>query len=182
MQILSNILYEKPNFAKFPKYCSNCFVPGKRGSNCLINVLNFKYIWIILRLSNFAASATTVHCKSVPAQSQIWHTMWQSSLKWRKISPMWSIFCFTCVKYASWCFWHMVSQIRLKRSQQRIIVKHILYTTCVKCEFVPVPDLQCTTVNEGNLDKRWNYFSSEFTVHLQYMFWVGTIFNDLFLC
>jgi hypothetical protein len=70
------------------------------------------------------------HCKSVPAQSQIWHTMWQSCLKWRTISHMWSIFCFTCVIYASPFFRHMVCQIRLKWSQQRIIVKHILHNMC----------------------------------------------------
>jgi hypothetical protein len=87
------------------------------------------------------------HCKSVPAQSQIWHAIWQSCLKWRTISHMWSIFCFTWVKYASPFFWHMVCQIRLTWSQQRIIVKHtVYYTTCVKCDFVPVPDLQCTCI------------------------------------
>jgi hypothetical protein len=56
--------------------------------------------------------------------------MWQSCHKWRTISHMWSIFCFTCVKYASPFFWHMVCQIRLKWSQQRIIVKHILHNMC----------------------------------------------------
>jgi hypothetical protein len=71
-----------------------------------------------------------MHCKSVPAQSQIWHTLWQSCLKWWTISHKWSIFCFTCVKYASPFFWHMVCQIRLKWSQQRIIVKHILHNMC----------------------------------------------------
>jgi hypothetical protein len=71
-----------------------------------------------------------VHCKSVPAQSQIWHTIWQSCLKWRTISHMWSIFCFTCVKYASPFFCHMVCQICLKWSQQRIIVKHIWHNMC----------------------------------------------------
>jgi hypothetical protein len=69
-------------------------------------------------------------CKSVPAQSQIWHTMWQSCLKWRTISHMYSIFYFTCVKYDSPFFWHMVCQIRLKWSQQRIIVKQILHNMC----------------------------------------------------
>jgi hypothetical protein len=71
-----------------------------------------------------------LQCKSIPAQSQIWHTMWQSCLKWRTISHMWSIFCFACVKYASPFFWHMVCQIRLKWSQQRRIVKHILHNMC----------------------------------------------------
>jgi hypothetical protein len=56
--------------------------------------------------------------------------MWQSCLKWSTISHMWSIFCSTCVKYASPFFWHMVCQIRLKWSQQRIIVTHILHNMC----------------------------------------------------
>jgi hypothetical protein len=71
-----------------------------------------------------------VQCKSVPVQSQIWHTMWQSCHKWRTISHMWSIFCFTCVEYASQFVWHMVCQIRLNWSQERIIVKHILHNMC----------------------------------------------------
>jgi hypothetical protein len=81
-----------------------------------------------IQIRNYSYS--TLHCKSVPAQSQIWHTMWQSCLKWGTISHMWSIFCFTCVKYASSFFWHMVCQIWLKWNQQRIIVKHILHNMC----------------------------------------------------
>jgi hypothetical protein len=60
----------------------------------------------------------------------MWHTIWQSCLKWRTISHMWSIFCSTCVKYALPFFWHMVCQISLKWSQQGIIVKHILHNMC----------------------------------------------------
>jgi hypothetical protein len=78
----------------------------------------------------FHSQTCKPHCKSVPAQSQIWHTSWQSCLNWRTISHMWSIFCFTCVKYASSFFWHMMCQIRLKWSQQRIIVKHIWHNMC----------------------------------------------------
>jgi hypothetical protein len=39
-----------------------------------------------------------LHCKSVPAQSQLWHTMWQICFKWRTISHMWSISNTTCFK------------------------------------------------------------------------------------
>jgi hypothetical protein len=51
--------------------------------------------------------------------------------KWRTISHMWSIFCFTCVSNVPHhFFWHMVCQIHLEWSQQRIIVKHILHNMC----------------------------------------------------
>jgi hypothetical protein len=71
-----------------------------------------------------------LYCKSVPAQSQ---KMTHNVTKLPQVKDNKSHvkhFCVKCVKYASPFFWHMVCQIRLKWSQQRIIVKHILHHMC----------------------------------------------------
>jgi hypothetical protein len=139
--VLPNKVFTKcPNFGKSEQRKSKF---GSVGIS--IFSTGIQYVFVLkyrIQEKLSGAHCPALHCKSVPAQSQIWLTMRQSCLKWRTISHMWSIFCFTCGRYVSPFFWHMVCQICLKWSQQRIMWR-IFYTTCVKCDFVPVPDLQC---------------------------------------
>jgi hypothetical protein len=83
---------------QYPKPSENCwdfllnFINGEKLS---VIQLNLYGTYITNRVYFAQQCWRTTHCKSVPAQSQIWHTMCQSCLKWRTTSHMWSIFCFT---------------------------------------------------------------------------------------
>jgi hypothetical protein len=87
-------------------------------------------------------SCAPIHCKSVPAQSQIWHTMWQSCLKWRTISHMWSRFCFTRVKYASIFLTHGVPNTpQVKPTEDNCgayFTQHVSNVTLCRCQIYSV--------------------------------------------
>jgi hypothetical protein len=92
----------------------------------------------IFELSEILKTGTFPHCKSVPAQSQIWHTMWQRCLKWRTISHMWSIFCFMCQTCLLHFFTHGVPNTHQVKSTEdyceAYFTQHVSNVTLCRCQ------------------------------------------------
>jgi hypothetical protein len=82
------------------------------------------------------------HCKSVPAQSQIWHTMWQCCLKWRTIckSHVKHILLYMCLICLTVFWTHGVPNTpQVKPTEDNCEA----YFTQNVSNVTLVPDLQC---------------------------------------
>jgi hypothetical protein len=126
-----------------------------------------------------------LHCKSVPAQSQMWHTIWQNCLKWRTISHMcqiWLTIFLThgvpnrntpqvkptednCEAY----FTQHVSNVTLCRCQIYSVVNRMLINTVendVTMIWRPSNNetMSITNVREVLIDYHWDVYHCTFTL------------------